>query len=208
MRKFTEMKFFQITEELLQSKTDLSFLEEAFEEFTDSVFAESESIFNLTAFYNQLCYAQIELLSRQNIESVNHKKEQTPIQNHYFKALLLIDTQLKLVGWKIKNNNNNQSGQEKTNRVKSKIKWTGTTYELVELGYAILATKSVNNGEVDIKELMQFLCSVFDFDIKNFYHAYSTIRHRAGDRTIYLDKLKEKLMDKMEEADIRKLKRC
>lgn len=53
---------------------------------------------------------------------------------------------------------------------------------------------------------MQFLCSVFDFDIKNFYHADSTIRQRAGDRTIYLNKMKEKLMDKMEEADNRKLK--
>jgi len=115
---------------------------------------------------------------------------------------------IKLVRWQIRNSDKNQTGQEKSHRTKkTKIKWTGTIYELVELGYAILATKSFNNGEVDIKELIQFLCSVFDFEVKNFYHAYSTIRQRAGDRTIYLDRLKEKLMAKMEEADIRKLKR-
>jgi len=54
---------------------------------------------------------------------------------------------------------------------------------------------------------MQFLCEVFDFNVKNFYHVYSTIRKRADDRTIFLDKLKEKFMDKMEEADNRKKKR-
>jgi hypothetical protein len=54
---------------------------------------------------------------------------------------------------------------------------------------------------------MQFLCSIFDFDIERFYHVYTTIRKRAGDRIIYLEKLKEKFMDKMEDADNRKMKR-
>jgi hypothetical protein len=69
-------------------------------------------------------------------------------------------------------------------RTKFKIKWTGTIYEL-----------------------MQFLCSIFDFDIERFYHVYTTIRKRAGDRIIYLEKLKEKLIERMEEADNRKMKR-
>jgi len=90
-----------------------------------------------------------------------------------------------------------------------KIKWTGSIYELEELGYAILEAKSVNNGEVDINQLMEFLCSAFDFkfEMRKFYHAYTTFRKRAEDRTIYLDKLKEKLMDKMERDDNRNLKR-
>jgi acid phosphatase family membrane protein YuiD len=53
---------------------------------------------------------------------------------------------------------------------------------------------------------MEFLCSIFDFEVQNFYHVYTTIRQRAGDRTIYLNRLKEKLMEKMEEADNRKLR--
>jgi hypothetical protein len=47
-----------------------------------------------------------------------------------------------------------------------------------------LQQNSVNNGKADIKELMEFLCSIFDFEVKNFYHTYTTIRQRAGDRTI------------------------
>ena len=155
-----------------------------------------------------MCFARTELRSLRKDKQIKQINQYIPIKKFYKKALEIADTQLKLVEIKIRVSFKNQSEEEEPpNKINSKIKWTGSIYELVELGYAILATKSVNNGEVDIKELMEFLCSFFDFEIKNFYRAYTTIRQRAGDRTIYLNRMKEKLMEKMEEADNRKLKR-
>lgn len=48
---------------------------------------------------------------------------------------------------------------------------------------------------------MDFLCSVFDFPVKDYYHIYHTIKHRTGDKTIYLDKMKDRLMNKMDNDD-------
>jgi hypothetical protein len=208
MRKFTEMRFFHIPEYISRSDADLHLLQNNYKEFVTSLFTESENTNNLTAFYNQLCFARTELRSLRKDKQIKQINQYIPIKKFYKKALEIADTQLKLVEIKIRVSFKNQSEEEEEppNKIKSKIKWTGSIYELVELGYAILATKSVNNGEVDIKELMEFLCNIFDFEIKNFYHAYTTIRQRAGDRTIYLNRLKEKLMEKMEEADNRKLR--
>lgn len=189
---------------ILRSESNMSELENAYDEFVNALFSESENTDNLTAFYNQLCYLRVELRTRRNSKLFKKRKKHSPIHEYNRKALQLVNTQLKLAGWKIRNNNLEQA---KRNRIKSKIKWTGSIYEFVEFVYAALAARCFNNGEIDIKELMEALSEVFDFKVKNFYHVYTTIRKRVDDRTIFLDKLKEKFMDKMEEADNRKLKR-
>jgi hypothetical protein len=79
-----------------------------------------------------------------------------------------------------------------------KMRWTGSIVELVELSYALIATESINDGHIDINKLMKFLCRTFDFQVKDYYHVYYTIKQRVGDRTIYLNKLKNRLMSKMD----------
>jgi len=207
MRKLTDMRFFQVAEYSSLSDVDMHLLKNNYEEFVIFLCSESETTNNLTAFCNQLIYAKIELKTLRKDKQIKSINKTIPIRKFYYKAQKQIDEQLKMVKWRMRYHYKNQIEQEAQNKFDTKIKWTGSLYELVELGYAILATKSVNKGEVDIKELMEFLCSVFDFEIKNFYHAYTTIRQRAGDRTIYLDRLKEKFIDKMEDADNRKMKR-
>ncbi len=203
MRKFTEMRFFHILDSVSRSGTDLPLLKNAYNEFANSLFTESEHAHNLTAYYNRLCYTRIELQGLRKNKLFKDKDQQTPIKGYCDKALKLLDTQLKLVEIKIKTNKKNQTAQEKPNKVNRGIKWSGTIIELVELGYATLESKSFNNGDVEIKELIQFLCDMFDFEVKDCYRVFVDIRHRSGDRTIYLDRLKEKLIEKMERMDNR-----
>ena len=61
MRKFTEMRFFHLSEYISRSNPDLPILKTAYDEFITSLFFESENTNNLTAFYNQLCFAGTEL---------------------------------------------------------------------------------------------------------------------------------------------------
>lgn len=199
MRKFREMNFFHILESLPQAKADHSLLINAYEEFAESLFSESEGASNLTLFYNQLCYTHAELQSLHNDNIVIKKIENTSALSYLNKALLLMDAQIKLVKWKMKIGCSPQIKQER--QKKDKIKWTGTIIELVEFGYASLESKSFNNGEIEIKELIDYLSTMFDFEVKDCYRVFVDIRHRNGDRTLYLDKLKDKLMQKMEKVD-------
>ena len=75
------------------------------------------------------------------------------------------------------------------------------------MGYALFASDSINDGDVQINTIMEFLSDIFDFDIKGFYHAYCDIRDRMDNKTIYINKLEKNLLLKMEKDDIKKDKR-
>lgn len=204
MRKFTEMRFFHLLEEISLPITDLTLINDAYEEFVATLFSESEDAEDLTVFYNRLCYTRIELKSLNKNKLAKCKSQQVLVKEYCEKAVRVINKQLKLVEWKIRNSSKSQSRLIRRGYTgKSRIKWSGTITELVELGYATLESKSFNNGEIDIKDLIQYLCHIFDFEVKDCYRVFVDIRHRTGDRTIYLDRLKEKLIEKMERADNR-----
>lgn len=102
MRKFREMNFFHILESLPQAQADHSLLINAYEEFAESLFSESECTNNLTLLYNQLCYTHVELQSLHNDNIAIKKIENTSALRCLNKALLLMDAQIKLVKWKMK----------------------------------------------------------------------------------------------------------
>ena len=79
--------------------------------------------------------------------------------------------------------------------------WTGTKTELVELIYAIYTKGSINHGNIDIKELADYFCQVFNTDAGDFYRIYLNIRNRKDSRTLYLDSLKDNLNKKMDADD-------
>ena len=84
---------------------------------------------------------------------------------------------------------------------KVKITWTGKKAELVEQIYAWIEANSFNHGNVNIKELVNYIESVFNIDLGDFYHIFLEMRARKGSRTIYLDKLIKLLNDRMDNAD-------
>lgn len=109
------------------------------------------------------------------------------------KAIRLLDTQIEFAQWKIKQNI----------PVRNQLKWTGEIIEFVELVYALHEMNRI--GETSLKKLFEIMGQFFDCDVKNFYHLFWDIKNRAkGDRTIFIDKMKEALIHKMEEADNRK----
>jgi hypothetical protein len=83
-----------------------------------------------------------------------------------------------------------------------KLKWTGNVIDLVELVYAIHASGYTNNGKTSLKELFTVMGEVFDIEVKKFYRSFKDIKNRVkGDRTRFLDELKQALTDKMEKSD-------
>jgi hypothetical protein len=83
-----------------------------------------------------------------------------------------------------------------------KLKWTGSIVEWVELIYALYSVRRINNGEISLKDLFQTMGEVFGVEVKEFSNYFMNIKNRTdGRRTKFLDKLKETLLKRMEDAD-------
>jgi hypothetical protein len=73
---------------------------------------------------------------------------------------------------------------------------------LVEIGYGIEASKFLNRGNADIKEIMIVLETVFNIDLGEYYRTYISIKER-NDRTKYLRQIIENLEKRMDDDDNR-----
>ena len=86
--------------------------------------------------------------------------------------------------------------------IKPLVKWTGNAVDLVEMVYGICVMGSVNDGEVKFKELAEAMYKFFGMKAKDCYRFYTDIRRRKNySRTYFLDKMQEKLNEKMRRDD-------
>jgi hypothetical protein len=79
--------------------------------------------------------------------------------------------------------------------------WTDSKIALVELIYALHSTGSVNNGKIDIKELVELFEKLFNINLEEYSRTFIDIRMRKTGQTKFLDNLKQSLLKRMEEAD-------
>lgn len=79
--------------------------------------------------------------------------------------------------------------------------WTGNKVWLIELVYAFYASGVVNKGNVELKDIVHALEEAFGIRLGEFYRTFQEIRIRKKNRTVFLDHLKERLENYMEESD-------
>lgn len=96
----------------------------------------------------------------------------------------------------------NKDSKEKS-QVNPKVKqtWTGSKVALIELLYALHTEGVFNNGASDLKDVAEYLETVFDIDLGQYHRAFLEIRMRKSDQTKFLNSLKEKLVKRMENTD-------
>ena len=82
------------------------------------------------------------------------------------------------------------------------LQWTGSKAAAVELGYAIHCIGTLNNGNIDVKAIMNFIEAHFNIDLGDYYRTYISIRSRKKDRTPFLNKLIETFLRKMDKDDL------
>lgn len=81
------------------------------------------------------------------------------------------------------------------------LKWTASKADAIELGYSIKDSGAINNGNVDVKEIMNFLEVSFDIDLGDYYRTYIALKGRKKDRTPFLNRLIEAIIRRMERDD-------
>lgn len=79
--------------------------------------------------------------------------------------------------------------------------WTDSKVALIEMIYGLHSTKAINHGNVDIKLLVKVFEKLLHIDLGDIYHAFAEIRSRKKDRTKFIDYLKNRLLDRMDDAD-------
>jgi len=96
---------------------------------------------------------------------------------------------------------NTKTGQEVHTMLKTRETWTASKTDLVELIYALDTSKCINHGNINLKTLASYLEEVFNVKVGDIYRIYLEIRERKGNRTQFLDRLKDNLIERMDKTD-------
>ena len=90
------------------------------------------------------------------------------------------------------------SADNTTGNAASLLRWTGNAIDLVELIYGINEMGCINNGKMPLKQLAPLLYKIFGVESKDCYRFYIDIKRRKSEsRTYFLDRMQEKLNEKM-----------
>lgn len=77
------------------------------------------------------------------------------------------------------------------------LKWTAQKTDLVELSYALIESKSINEGKISIKEIIDVLGVLFQVNVKDIYGNWNHIINRKKDQLVYLKLLQNSLIKKL-----------
>ena len=93
---------------------------------------------------------------------------------------------------------NSVSANNATETTASLLQWTGNAIDLVELIYGINEMGCINNGNMPLKQLAPLLYKIFGIESKDCYRFYIDIKRRKNEsRTYFLDRMQEKLNERM-----------
>lgn len=144
-----------------------------------------------------LAYIEIELQHHPMRDLPDEKKE---IANYISKALAFVRRMQKyLVTPQVPPLIPIHTSTSKTTEnPASPLQWTGNAIDLVELIYGINEMGCINNGDIPLKQLAPLLYKIFGVEAKDCYRFYIDIKRRKNEsRTYFLDRMQEKLNEKM-----------
>lgn len=75
--------------------------------------------------------------------------------------------------------------------------WTDNKCDLVELAYALYTKESINNGKIELVNLIRFFEKSFNVQLNNHHTTIQEIKQRKKERTKYIDNLKTRLDQKL-----------
>lgn len=81
------------------------------------------------------------------------------------------------------------------------LPWTDKKAGLIEILYGIQSMGSLNNAHAELRQIANLLEAAFNVDLGNYSRTFQEIRIRKKSRTPFLDRMKEMLIKRMDEAD-------
>lgn len=81
----------------------------------------------------------------------------------------------------------------------SPLQWTGSKISLIELMYALQVSGVFNKSVTDVKMIATYFEKIFHVDLGNYYRTFRDIQTRKKAKTVFLDELKFKLAERLDE---------
>ena len=75
----------------------------------------------------------------------------------------------------------------------STLKWTDSKVNLILLIYGLYVSESINNGDVELNQLIEVFEKMFNVDLKNFHSQLNDIKAKKGNQFKYIDTLRNGL---------------
>ena len=75
-----------------------------------------------------------------------------------------------------------------------RVTWTDSKTSLIELAYALQSAGVLNNGKIDLKDVIDFLEKIFHVNLGNYPRTFQEILSRKTGYTNFIDRLKNKLL--------------
>lgn len=78
----------------------------------------------------------------------------------------------------------------------SSLVWTANKVDMIELMYALFASRAINDGNIEINKIADFFEAVFKINLGDYYRTYSEMKLRSN-KFKFLEKLLDSLENKM-----------
>lgn len=82
------------------------------------------------------------------------------------------------------------------------LRWTGDSCNLIELVYGIFDCRQVNDGEVDLSDLMDVFEQCFQINLSRYFRRFTEIKRRKSmSKTRFLDEMARMVNKRIDEGD-------
>ena len=82
------------------------------------------------------------------------------------------------------------------------LRWTGDSCNLIELAYGIFDCRQINNGEVDLSDIMDVLEQCFQINLSRYFRRFTEIKRRKSmSKTRFLDEMARVVNKRIEDGD-------
>jgi len=82
-----------------------------------------------------------------------------------------------------------------------RVTWTDSKTGLIELAYALQSAGVLNNGKIDLKDVIDFLEKIFHVNLGNYPRTFQEILSRKTGYTNFIDRLKNKLLMRIQHIE-------
>jgi hypothetical protein len=82
------------------------------------------------------------------------------------------------------------------------LRWTGDSCNLIELVYGIFDCRQVNDGEVDLSDLMDVFEQCFQINLSRYFRRFTEIKRRKSmSKTRFLDEMARAVNKRVDDGD-------
>lgn len=138
---------------------------------------------------------------KMNIDSLYYSTDPTFSTTHDFKFAFIMATE-RLQSYLNEQLLDLTVDKKQEGATQKTLTWTGSKAGLIELIYALHTAGVINNGNCEVREIVQLCIKTLNVDLGQFHRTFYEIMGRTSDRTKFLSVLQKGLLQKMEHADI------